>query len=877
MTTLHVDAYPGLASFQDRDLDRLLFCGRDREAQALLNLILSESIAVLYSRSGLGKTSLINATLLPSLRERRSFPVVARLTDSPGEPRQSIMRAIANEAHCRGTRVEDTGSTDSLWEYLLHAKFVADDGPRKLVLIIDQFEELFTRIREQDLENGTTHEDDFVEELADLVRSRVPRILREKLTNELAALDQRSLSAALARGKTVADFEPASDCVEPERRREIVQYLYDEKAPEVKVVLSLREDYLPELETLRQSVPTIFQKMLRLDALSLTGARDAIVRPAALVREGKVPFTYEDGVVESMIAFLRRRKRGHSYIDTNFVDPSQLQVICQYLDRKRLREGLNHISKAVVGGDAGMQRILRRFYRDILRKVPFARLGWDGRRSKPSTANFLIVNSPRTAVRTLVEKGLITRTGYRNSLMADTITYEYGVTSQDLARIVTEKLVRVVSRLDTSFYELTHDSLIRPIRDAARQRRTTAAAVAGCVVACLLLPLGWVGIGSLVKEAEQVRQSDERHRIEASAADKVRHGGHNPADHTRAEAKSEELRARIDAKESDFTNADLTDIHLSELIWRNADLSGARLDRAELDRVVLEEIKMPGARLRSTSLHESVLWKCNLAGADASAADLTGSIIYESDLRNVNARAADFSRATFGRSSLSGADLRAANLEAVSFEHVDMSRVMIDEETRLNGTPWWSAHGWSKDMWNQLLTRYPPKELPSSPHYRAQLEALQSKVASASPEKAEEQADARNSRAWFCSIRGADLLLALDDANQAVKLSRMAEIIDTRAYILLQLNRLPEAVVDFDESLSLLAKRQVDDQYTQATKDAAEGSIQYRAALAYERVGRYEDARRALRRSRALGYRPSHELLLTPATPRLTMAQAVPR
>ena len=47
-----VSPYPGLASFADRSADRSLFFGREKESQALLDMILSENLVLLFARSG---------------------------------------------------------------------------------------------------------------------------------------------------------------------------------------------------------------------------------------------------------------------------------------------------------------------------------------------------------------------------------------------------------------------------------------------------------------------------------------------------------------------------------------------------------------------------------------------------------------------------------------------------------------------------------------------------------------------------------------------------------------------------------------------------------------------------------------------------------
>jgi hypothetical protein len=58
--------------------------GRDREALELLDLLIAERIVLLYSPSGAGKTSLIQAALIPALK-REGFHVrgVIRVNQEP--------------------------------------------------------------------------------------------------------------------------------------------------------------------------------------------------------------------------------------------------------------------------------------------------------------------------------------------------------------------------------------------------------------------------------------------------------------------------------------------------------------------------------------------------------------------------------------------------------------------------------------------------------------------------------------------------------------------------------------------------------------------------------------------------------------------------
>src|SRR5262245_41213873 len=67
----------GLESF--REETRGYFFGRDAEIVELHQRLRSHPLLVLYGRSGLGKTSVLTAGLIPRLRDERKRPLLLRL------------------------------------------------------------------------------------------------------------------------------------------------------------------------------------------------------------------------------------------------------------------------------------------------------------------------------------------------------------------------------------------------------------------------------------------------------------------------------------------------------------------------------------------------------------------------------------------------------------------------------------------------------------------------------------------------------------------------------------------------------------------------------------------------------------------------------
>jgi Novel STAND NTPase 1 len=414
--------YPGSPPFADSEIDRQLFRGRTSEIDHVLHSILSVDLFVVYAISGLGKTSLLTAGVLEHLRQRQYFPVILRLND----PTTSPVALIGAQIWDAGDKTEgitvsrhpSTGDAEpsTLWDLLSGLEIWRGNTLQRLVLIFDQFEELFT------LDWSDEYRDRFIEQLGEVLRGHHSQQPKLDLDSPLPP-------------------------------------------PAVKVTLIVREDSLGELEALAAQVPQIMRHRFRLDGLSPEAAKAAIREPAALndSRLTTRRFSYSDGAVEAILNFLRTREvRGRPAL-TRSIDPSQLQIICQHIERSIVRNKNGEsdsdsdiqISEHDIGDREGLERILRDFYRN--------ELGEFSAKDRP-------------LVRQLCEVGLINQQGRRLSLEEDQICAEFGLTKTTLEKLVDRRLLRAEPRVGSVYYELAHDTLTAPIiayRDETRSARRT--------------------------------------------------------------------------------------------------------------------------------------------------------------------------------------------------------------------------------------------------------------------------------------------------------------------------------------------------------------------------------------------------------------------
>ena len=407
------ERYPGAYPFTDDRLSRLLFHGREQESTALAHQILAHRLVVLFARSGIGKTSLLNAGVAEKLRSEGFLPLTVRVNDANLGPLESVYRGIAAESQRQGVQYKE-GKKLSLWHFFKTAEFWQEDFLMSPVLILDQFEELFTLQSEQ--QRST-----FVDEFSYLVRGVRPK--------------------------------------DPPRGAEegtISQVEVSDTPPPIKIVVSLREDFLASLEELADRIPEILDQRFRLLPLARPAALRALEEPTAIEDPTlrTRPFEIDSRAKESILDFLERRTISRMRRSSNYVEPFQLQLICQYIEEiaeRKQREGVQgvvNLTPKAIGGESRMRKILKDFYTRQVAAVPSFR--------------------QKRGVKILCTEFLISPQGRRLRMEESEIKRLAGVKPDILRTLVDRRLLRVDHGADGTYYELGHDTLIGPVLDSRR-------------------------------------------------------------------------------------------------------------------------------------------------------------------------------------------------------------------------------------------------------------------------------------------------------------------------------------------------------------------------------------------------------------------------
>jgi formylglycine-generating enzyme required for sulfatase activity len=420
------DRYPGTRSFADDEADRRLFFGRDQEIETLTHRVRASRLVVLFGKSGLGKTSLLQAGVYPRLRRHDFLPVPIRFNQPDADPVKTIVNATMAAAERESVDVL-TGSREGLWAFFSGSDLWRGETLLAPVLVLDQFEEIFT------LQDAG-------------FRSALAAQLRDLAARGIPEAARRAAREDVSRATAASGELP------------------------VRIVLSFREEYLGELEALVADVPEILDTRFRLAPLDEEAARKAIVEPAG-VEDGAMfrsqRFRYAEQTLDRMLTRLKNR-RGE-------VEPFQLQVLCQHVERaviERQRVGEHDVvvDDALLTAQA-MTEVLSSFYRDALAAIPGR--SQRGRARRLCERGLL---SPEDRRVSLEEGGLRRQFKLREATLEALIE-----------RRLLRKDTR--PGLEGYYYELSHDSLIEPVAAARAGRAKLFRNVAIAVPSVLLVGL----------------------------------------------------------------------------------------------------------------------------------------------------------------------------------------------------------------------------------------------------------------------------------------------------------------------------------------------------------------------------------------------------
>ncbi len=388
--------YPGIAPFSYAA--RHVFFAREQEARKLIRLIVLYRGVLLYSDSGVGKSSLLNAGLIPRAIEEGMRP--ERIRVQPIDGQEIIVERLSENAD--GTRP------------FLPSLFDGGDESDRVVLSVERFRQML-----QPADNIPT-----------------PLLIFDQFEEWVTLFEE----AATDQTDTIQD-----------RILHMLVGLINDHRLAVKVMLTLREDYLAKLVPLFERCPHLPDQYLRLTALTddqlyhaIRGPFDAY--PDAYPRALSIPLSH------------RIHNQFKARVAASELRLTEVQIVCQRLFETKSSEPKMTQFFEDIGG---VQGILEHYLDEALAKL-------DQEQQKPAIA--------------LLSR-MITSAGTRHVISQDELVRQ-GEFSQTLLTTTLHnleqetKLVRRERRRDIDYYEIASEFLIERIRresHEAEQRRLQAA------------------------------------------------------------------------------------------------------------------------------------------------------------------------------------------------------------------------------------------------------------------------------------------------------------------------------------------------------------------------------------------------------------------
>ena len=277
--TAELIPYVGPRPFERKHRDR--FFGRDREANEIVSLIIANTTLLLYAESGTGKSSLLNAAVIPLL-EHEGYEVLPPARVKGRIPDNMDFKDVGNAYTLntliswsdRNAEPRDLASM-RLTDFLQTRERQRDSEgfEKSRVIIFDQFEEVFTSYGERPKDREV-----FFKQIGDV------------LSND----------------------------------------------SQLHVVFAMREDYIAQLDSYSRWIPDKFRVRFRLEHLRPPAALAAVVGP--LTRSHVSLRSFAPGVAEQLVEDLRTTRvetvnGTMTTVPGEFVEPVQLQVVCESLWR----------------------------------------------------------------------------------------------------------------------------------------------------------------------------------------------------------------------------------------------------------------------------------------------------------------------------------------------------------------------------------------------------------------------------------------------------------------------------------------------------------------------------------------------------------------
>ena len=380
--------YPGPRPFERSQQN--LFFGRKRETRDISSLIIANQSFLLYGKSGTGKTSLMQAAIIPRLLSDRRVGAVfyaqgfidssypqSQATNDENKPSAYMMNAY--EAWNENLDKPGFDFKQNLTENV--QKLARQYENQIIVLVFDQFEEFFTKLQQYGAQ-------------------------REYFFRGVAA--------------TINDN------------------------PYVRVVFSMREDYIGDLYRYSHLLPDNINARFQLLHLTPAKARQAIEEPVNRLTSRE----YEPEAVDELVKRVQNRRVTNFESETGLVEAVILQIVCRNLWQSIANKEQKTITLADVEEHAQVTDALKQYFENCLTETV---------KETNQAVNY------EQLLKWFKEK-LITPNRTRGNVVRDDDKQDAGGLSANVLEVLeNQRIIRGIERANSHWYEVSHDQFVEPI------------------------------------------------------------------------------------------------------------------------------------------------------------------------------------------------------------------------------------------------------------------------------------------------------------------------------------------------------------------------------------------------------------------------------
>lgn len=428
--------YKELASYEERDAK--IFKGRDSEIREMYENFINNEYLVCYADSGEGKSSIIEAGLIPILRENFFFPirivfkdkqfkknnidfdkyVCQAITDEVGKFKEDssirvdtiYSKRLTSDKSSEMAEWEKQMIDSYVWLKLRYAQLTIDNFVFTPVLIFDQFEEVFTNPQSQEWT------DNLFAWLQELTMDLCPKVIVNDLENKLGTENFPQIA-------TQKHF---------------------------KAIFSLRSEYIGQLDywgMQKHYIPQLKNNRYLLRPLTIAGAKEVITQ-----QEG---FTGLNDVAEDIVDILRNLQKGKNCVlskDSQLpcIPALFLSVVCSQAYSLPKQELADFIHKLREEGEKTVEKLIGQFYEKAVQGCDISEKDLE-----------------------IIEELLVNNTGIRQRISSQSdMLREIGFSKNYMEKLKGARLIRVIPEYNRpeESVELIHDCLCSVIKEKKEKR-----------------------------------------------------------------------------------------------------------------------------------------------------------------------------------------------------------------------------------------------------------------------------------------------------------------------------------------------------------------------------------------------------------------------